>query len=42
MDNPDKTKADFEKVRPLFRELIIEQLYTNTLNEQVKSLNKKP
>jgi hypothetical protein len=42
MDNPNKTEADFEKVRSLFRELLIEQLYTDALNEQIESLNKKP
>jgi UDP-N-acetylglucosamine pyrophosphorylase len=41
-DNPKKTEADFEKVRPLFRELLVEQLYTDALNERVRSLNKKP
>jgi tRNA uridine 5-carbamoylmethylation protein Kti12 len=41
-DNPKKTESDFEKVRPLFRELLLEQLYTDTLNKQVQSLNKKP
>jgi hypothetical protein len=40
-DHPNNTEADFEKVRPLFRELLIEQLYTDALNEQVQSLNKK-
>jgi UDP-N-acetylglucosamine pyrophosphorylase len=42
MDNPNKTEADFEKVRSLFRELLVEQLYTDALNEQIESLNKKP
>jgi hypothetical protein len=41
-DHRDKTEADFEKVRPLFRELLVEQLYTDALDEQVKSINKKP
>jgi hypothetical protein len=42
IDNPKKTEADFEKVRPLFRELLVEQLYTDALNKQVQTLNKKP
>ena len=42
IDNPHKTEVDFEKVRHFFKELLVEQLYAEALNEQLQALNKKP